>query len=179
MACPVLFVENSPMLIDNGLSYILGALSEMGYDARWGIWSSADMGACHKRERCWLFAWNAEIVQQRFGEARYPITASGAQEPEFRDTSCTNAADTMRQGLEGAQQAVIDHAQRRGKQNVSIAECDSLRYGDSRGRFLSKPVLCRGDDGLANRVGRLKAIGNGQDPRVAAHAFRTLSRGII
>jgi DNA (cytosine-5)-methyltransferase 1 len=34
--------------------------------------------------------------------------------------------------------------------------------------FVSQPVLCRGDDGLSNRVERLKALGNAVVPQVAA-----------
>lgn len=34
--------------------------------------------------------------------------------------------------------------------------------------YVSKPVLCRGDDGLSNRVDRLKQLGNSIVPRVAA-----------
>ena len=36
------------------------------------------------------------------------------------------------------------------------------------GGYLSKPVLCRGDDGLSRRVDRLKALGNAVVPQVAA-----------
>ena len=34
--------------------------------------------------------------------------------------------------------------------------------------YKSKPTLCRGDDGLSNRVDRLKALGNSVVPQVAA-----------
>lgn len=34
--------------------------------------------------------------------------------------------------------------------------------------YVSKPVLCRGDDGLSNRVDRLKQLGNSIVPQVAA-----------
>jgi hypothetical protein len=34
--------------------------------------------------------------------------------------------------------------------------------------YLSQPVLCRGDDGLSNRVDRLKQLGNSIVPQVAA-----------
>ena len=34
-------------------------------------------------------------------------------------------------------------------------------------RYKSKPTLCRGDDGLSNRVDRLKALGNSVVPQVA------------
>jgi len=36
------------------------------------------------------------------------------------------------------------------------------------GEYISKPVLCRGDDGLSGRVDRLKALGNAVVPQVAA-----------
>lgn len=35
-------------------------------------------------------------------------------------------------------------------------------------RYVSKPVLCRGDDGLSGRVDRLKQLGNSIVPQVAA-----------
>lgn len=46
-------------------------------------------------------------------------------------------------------------------------------------RAAPKPGLCRVAHGVANRVDRLKAIGNGQVPAVAAIAFTILSEGLI
>lgn len=62
MECPYMFMENSTMLVDRGLYYILGAITEMGYHVRWGVWSSADLGACHRRERLWLLAFDPNRV---------------------------------------------------------------------------------------------------------------------
>ncbi len=42
-----------------------------------------------------------------------------------------------------------------------------------------EPLVGRVADGVANRVHRLKAIGNGQVPQCAAVAFNVLSRGLI
>ena len=55
------FVENSPILTSRGLGRVLGDLAEMGYDAQWGVFSAADVGARHQRERIWIVAgsWNA------------------------------------------------------------------------------------------------------------------------
>jgi len=50
------FVENSPMLTSRGLGCVLGELAEMGYDAQWGVFSAADVGARHQRERIWIVA---------------------------------------------------------------------------------------------------------------------------
>ena len=48
------WVENSPMLVTRGLERVLWDLAAMGYDARWGVFSAADAGAPHIRERLWI-----------------------------------------------------------------------------------------------------------------------------
>ncbi|QXG34003.1 DNA cytosine methyltransferase [Pseudomonas viridiflava] len=47
--------------------------------------------------------------------------------------------------------------------------------GDGFGRWPAEPGMGRVADGVANRVDRIKALGNGQVPRVAAAAFNILS----
>lgn len=49
-------LENSPMLTIRGLGEVLRDLAEMGYDAKWGVFSAADVGARHRRERIWIVA---------------------------------------------------------------------------------------------------------------------------
>ena len=50
------FVENSPMLTSRGLGVVLADLSSLGFDAKWGVVSAADVGANHLRERIWIRA---------------------------------------------------------------------------------------------------------------------------
>lgn len=50
------FVENSPMLTVRGLGTVLRDLAQMGYDARWEVFSAGDVGARHERERIWIAA---------------------------------------------------------------------------------------------------------------------------
>ena len=52
------FVENSPMLTTRGLGTILRDLAEMGFDARWGCVSAANVGAPFKRERIFIVAFS-------------------------------------------------------------------------------------------------------------------------
>jgi DNA (cytosine-5)-methyltransferase 1 len=62
------FVENSPDLAFRGLGRVLGDLATMGYDARWGVFSSADIGACHIRERMWILAYSKCIRPGRISQ---------------------------------------------------------------------------------------------------------------
>lgn len=50
-----IFVENSPMLVVRGFDRVLGDVTEMGYDCRWGIVGADDTGAPHRRDRFWMW----------------------------------------------------------------------------------------------------------------------------
>jgi len=65
---------------------------------------------------------------------------------------------------------------------VSSESCEvhqSTLQGASTQEVSAKPLMGRVAHGVANRVHRLKAIGNGQVPQCAAVAFNILSRGLI
>ena len=57
------FVENSPMLTSRGLNRVLGDLASLGFNARWGVVSAADVGAPHQRDRIWILA-NSDSSQR-------------------------------------------------------------------------------------------------------------------
>lgn len=66
------FVENSPMLVGRGLDRILGELSEMGFNSKWGVVSAADAiwsqgRPCidHERERIWIVAHSPDNEQMQ------------------------------------------------------------------------------------------------------------------
>jgi len=48
------FVENSPMLTSRGLGIVLRDLAEMGFDARWGVFSASNVGRDIVRERIFI-----------------------------------------------------------------------------------------------------------------------------
>jgi DNA (cytosine-5)-methyltransferase 1 len=51
------FVENSPQLVHRGLDVVLGDLSTLGYDARWGMFRADWCGLHQRRERIYLLAY--------------------------------------------------------------------------------------------------------------------------
>ena len=61
-----IFLENVPGLITgHGIDAILGSLSEMGYDARWGSVQAANVGATHKRERVFILGYTKGVRFQK------------------------------------------------------------------------------------------------------------------
>ena len=84
--------------------------------------------------------------------------------------------------------ATYAHSKRGRAAKISLSECiyqaQSWNDGDTESMagsecalWPTKPGVFRVSNGVANRVDRLRAIGNGQVPAVAALAWRMLSRG--
>ena len=167
------FVENSPMLTSRGLGRVLGDLASMGFDARWGVLGAADVGANHQRDRIWIVAKsNGKPItppqvdnpngthEQRNErtERTQPKHANPDGASELANTE--NSGDVWRNWLMGFAQEEHNHPR-----------------GQSNGRrewWQAEPDVGRVADGVAARMDRLKAIGNGQVPLCAATAWRIL-----
>ena len=131
-------VENSPMLVSRGLDIVLGDLAAMGFDARWGMFSAAAMGAAHQRKRLFLLAYPA---RERCGRGRRALAPISSR-------------------------------------TVYGDRCQSA-FGTTRRRETQlEALVVRDAHGMADRVDRIRALGNGQVPAVAAFAFERLSDGL-
>jgi len=79
-------IENSPTLLVRGFEHVLGALHEMGYDARWGVLSAAKVGALHLRNRLWIVA-HANSMREPQPEGR--VHEIGGRAGDGREASST------------------------------------------------------------------------------------------
>jgi DNA (cytosine-5)-methyltransferase 1 len=161
------FVENSPMLTSRGLGVVLGDLAEMGFDAKWGVLSAAEVGAPHKRDRIWIVAYS---VRNRLQGGREDWAAQrstglrgGERSNQKQDLYMANAKDERNVWRNRELGTTQEEYQHRGSQ-----------ADGSRKWWEAEPNVGRVADGVAARVDRLKAIGNGQVPLVAATAWRRL-----
>lgn len=156
------FVENSPMLAVRGLGRVLGDLSEIGYDAEWTVMGADDVGAPHQRKRMWILAYSRlRSGRDNFGREDGEISVgrnSGKR-------SC-NTNSPLRPS-EGAEIMAFQ------RPNTTWWDFDPA---DEDGAFESG--MGRMAHGVANRVHRLKALGNGQVPLVAATAWNLLMERI-
>ena len=80
------FVENSPMLVSRGLGAVLGDLSSMGFDAKWGIVGAKDVGANHQRDRIWIVAHSNSNGWTTRKKAR-SLGASISEQPKGQNNS--------------------------------------------------------------------------------------------
>jgi len=167
-------IENVAMLTNRGLDVVLSNLAEIGYDAEWQDIRAEDVGAPHRRERIWIVAYPA-WDGRREKRTREP-TASGEEE---------SALGNERQGVgmgERTQPAGGDNEGLTEVADTEGTECERKRRASRRwrselgcsGGWAVEPDVGRVAYGVANRVDRLKAIGNGQVPRVVATAFNLL-----
>ena len=155
------FVENSPMLTSRGLNRVLGDLAEMGFDARWGVVSAADVGAPHRRDRIWILAHSTQL-QRNGGNDNAGICLGRESVSKPRDGCGTQIV------------ADANISQRKRNECSERTSAEHPNIGGT-GWWSTEPNLGRVANGVAARVDRLKAIGNGQVPAVAATAWRLLN----
>ncbi|MDV7468563.1 DNA cytosine methyltransferase [Acinetobacter baumannii] len=187
------FVENSPMLVSRGLTRVISDLAQMGYDAQWARFSASNFGAPHIRDRIWivahsqsigceenglpigaeqeksLFGINGENVAYTNGSANWKQYFNAekrrnSHEPIF------DVANTNCERFKQVEQRVFSRTQREASSDPS--QHSSFTRGWE--WWAIEPELGRVADGVANRVDRLKAIGNGQVSIVAKCAFEYL-----
>ena len=177
------FVENSPMLIRRGLGVVLADLAEMGYDAKWGIMGAHHVSAPHKRDRIWILAADSNLRGCDDGN-------SSERQDKANYSEVWNNQEDNQQGGNIGELGISEN-----NSNVpnSISErgcCGNSEWQDAKDvRELttnsrdntrrvewwdSEPNVGRVAHGVASRVDRLKAIGNGQVCSVAALAWNTL-----
>ena len=199
-----LFLENVAAILSNGLGTVLGDLAARGYDCRWTCIRAAEVGAPHLRDRWWCLAvadaghyarslgsgggeggraWGNEFegggacsdvagadlarLQGRVGSILHECAG------EWATGEGGALADTWGRRSEVALQQRGGSAEAIGERETSwtgmrSASCDA-------GWWRTEPDVGRVAHGVASRVDRLKALGNGQVPLQAALAWRILT----
>jgi DNA (cytosine-5)-methyltransferase 1 len=195
------FVENSPALVTRGLGVVLGDLAALGYDCRWTVLGAADVGAPHQRDRFWLVAHTVRYGQQQQEAGPehschriWPAEAHSPERGEVADAVVSSGSDVAHanglrelqpQGGERSEWgwscnrredvAETNSPQRQGNERTQRIGTQYADIGGA-GWWITEPDVDRVVNGVAARVDRLKAIGNGQVSAVAALAWKLLTK---
>ena len=190
------FVENSPMLTTRGGTRVIADLTQMGYDTKWTVMGAADIGAPHQRDRMWILArqrkflshpkhhrdgWREQQQESLTQKDRVLANAcSFGGKTGLADTQGWQKGDTNKSQHCGAYLANPTHSRNVWREwELGFAQQEHHGQGSptdgSREWWSTEPAVGRVANGVAHRVDRLKAIGNGQVPLCAATAWRILS----
>jgi len=175
-------LENVAAILNRGLDIVLRELSEAGYDAEWAVISASSLGACHQRSRWWLVAYPNDNGSSSSEECRFNGETSDETQ-EGQNQSCQSQRSSESRNSTTIQQTTEltypDSKRLQGlrgeydlqescKERTFTWSNSGITLNPNWKGYKSKPTLCRGDDGLSNRVDRLKALGNSIVPAVAA-----------
>jgi DNA (cytosine-5)-methyltransferase 1 len=193
-------VENSPALTIRGGERVIADLTALGYDARWGVIGAAEVGALHRRERIWIVAnANGSGLEKLdlTAEPKIPGLDTGKTSTGFKTNSKPEGIglqriNESRSGSKGDSQRIFSESTRvfRSEAESDLADTDNAigggeLWGKRSGEVSQKeghscsvfdqPEPLRMVNGVANRVDRLKAAGNGQVPAVVRRAWGELN----
>jgi DNA (cytosine-5)-methyltransferase 1 len=191
---------NGGMVFDEAQS----DLENEGYEVQSFILPAVAVGAPHRRDRVWIVAHAKSWRGGRSGNGDCEKGSEGSNEPQptISGTASANSDCFRCNGISSqdeifttkgriyAQCNIKPFSKMEYAANSNLQRCkepwiisESEREGQYSGmgnprgafdRFPTQSPICGGDDGISNRVDRLKALGNAIVPQVALQIFKAI-----
>jgi len=176
-----IFLENVSNFINGGIDAVLGTLAKFGFNAEYGCLKVSEVGGNHHRNRFFLFAYSAEggrIMADSNGFKFENLSDSDSKRfNKNKFNSSWEKFDSIRCG-----QILCDSNRFRRTQLHAPSISSELGFitrgydtpWGSKAWWSVEPSICRVVDGVADRVDRLRACGNGVVPYQAYRAYSEL-----
>ena len=191
----LVFLENVPGLRKKGLRDVLEDLTALGFHAEWGCVKASDLGAPHIRRRLWLLGYRDREQLREQSRRWFRKGGTKAIEPPYFAPDVGNA-DGQRELREPGNEMERQEGEGRNGLSDSSADVGNAKRQDVEGCWPPwrtantasgtwpedepQPGIRRAAYGGAVGLDhRLRMLGNGVVPVVAAYAFRALVRRAI
>lgn len=174
-----------------GMDIVISSLAQIGYDVEWIDVRASDEGAPHKRERIFFVAYpNGERRDSRkHHERQYKNNLDKKRNTEKNNKQrcewiggigavCETTSNTNHQHIK--KQSI--HT--KPMESKRLFECGSGENGRAHERnyWKTTPIespLCRMDDGISNRMDRIRALGNAIVPQCSETIGRYIMKSGI
>ena len=157
------FFENVEGHISLGLSSVISDLEEDGYAATWGIFSAREVGAAHQRKRVYIMADSNGIGLEEYEYCKTNVIVK-------TDFTTAELADSQSERVQGLRASGKQKPSAHGQQELLMRQGKRSEYA----KWLPEPRVGRVVDGCADRVDRIRLLGNAVVPQTAAKAWETL-----
>ena len=168
-------LENVPNIIRVGGTTVIGGLTEIGYGCEWAIVSASQFGAPHLRKRWFCVATDTDSIRSL--QTRYRRTSpfngnrSKIQQRRLPESTDTDSAYIERNRFY--------FGVRTEKTNFNQSIYPNGEPSDRWKKFPTEPPLCNRNDGISNRLARLRALGNAIVPQCSEYIFQNIIQSKI
>ena len=182
------FFENVYGHVSLGLSTVVSDLEEEGYRTEWGIFSAREVGAPHQRKRVYILG-NSKHHGSSSSEIRRGASSTSNNDKARKKEAIQSKGagqSSCSTDIQGGQYVADSSSARSqtwlpgqeyrkegdaGKPNNS---CNKQIGGQRCGEWSTEPRVGRVVDGCADRVDRIRLLGNAVVPQTAAKAWKIL-----
>lgn len=156
--------ENVTGIETMGLDLVHASLEDEGYEVEIFSIPASAVGAWHRRERIWIVAHNSSNRSHK----HEPKKGCNINPLRSAISEACQSTDTYSKSMEGHSR--YEYTRERWTNEVG-------RNGQSYWAFPWNevaPAFCRDNDGVSNRVDRIKSLGNAIVPQVAFEIFKAI-----
>ena len=166
----IIVLENVSAITFRGGREVVGSLTQIGYDTEWQVISARMFGAPHIRKRWFLVGYVAntyhrsEATKIQARRSEYMVCDTGG----WGNVTDTNSQRSKEQSIDTITMGQERQFECRGSKDKWIYQRNYWQ------RHAPESPVCRVDDGIPNRVDRLRALGNAIVPQCSEYIGRCI-----